>query len=49
MATSSITNSFVISNPRSVKRFIKAISEAENDRLPKQILPGYELKDSKEI
>ena len=49
MATSSITHNFVISNPRSVKRFIKAISEAENDRSPEQTLPGRELTDSKEI
>lgn len=38
MTTSSITHNFVISNPESVKRFIKAIDEADRDRTPKQIL-----------
>ena len=30
MATSSITHSFVVSNPKSVKRFITALEEAEH-------------------
>lgn len=49
MPTSSITHNFVISNPKSVKRFIKAIDEADHDRTPKQVLPGRQLKDPKEI
>ena len=49
MATSSITHSFVISNPKSVKRFITALEEAEHDRTPKQTLPGRQLTDPKEI
>lgn len=49
MPTSSITHNFVISNPKSVKRFIKAIDEADRDRTPKQVLPGRQLKDPKEI
>lgn len=40
MATSSITHSFVISNPKSVQRFISALEESEQDRTPKQLLPG---------
>ena len=40
MATSSITHSFVISNPKSVHRFISALEESEQDRTPKQLLPG---------
>lgn len=49
MPTSSITHNFVVSNPESVKRFIKAIDEADRDRTPKQVLPGRQLKDPKEI
>lgn len=49
MATSSITHNFVISDPKSVKRFIAAMEEAESDRTPKQTLPGRQLTDSNEI
>lgn len=49
MATSSITHSFVISNPKSVQRFISALEESEQDRTPKQLLPGCELTNPKEI
>ena len=49
MATSSITHNFVVSNPKSVKRFVAAIDEADRDRTPKQTLPGRQLTDPKEI
>lgn len=49
MASSSITHSFVISNPDSVKRFVEAIDEADRDRTPKQTLPGRQLTNSQEI
>lgn len=49
MPTSSITHNFVVSNPESIKRFIRAIDEADRDRTPKQVLPGRQLKDPKEI
>ena len=49
MATSSITHNFVVSNPKSVKRFVTALEEAEHDRTPKQTLPGRQLTDPKEI
>ena len=49
MATSSITHSFVISNPKSVQRFISALEESEHDRTPKQLLPGRKLTNPKEI
>ena len=49
MATSSITHNFVVSDPNSIKRFAAAIDEAEHDRTPKQILPGRQLTDPKEI
>lgn len=49
MATSSITHSFVISNPKSVQRFISALEESEQDRTPKHLLPGRELTNPKEI
>lgn len=49
MATSSVTHNFVISNPESVKRFISALEESEQDRTPKLKLPGRQLTDPKEI
>lgn len=49
MATSSITHNFVISDPKSVERFVEAIDEADRDRTPKQTLPGRELTDPQEI
>ena len=49
MATSSITHGFVISNPKSVQHFISALEESEQDRTPKQLLPGRELTNPKEI
>lgn len=49
MATSSITHNFVISNPESVKRFIAALDASEQDRSPKQSLPGRQLTDPQEI
>lgn len=49
MATSSITHNFVVSNPKSVKRFVTALEDAEHDRTPKQTLPGRQLTDPKEI
>lgn len=49
MATSSITHNFVVSNPKSIQRFIAALEEADHDRTPKQTLPGRELTDPKEI
>lgn len=49
MATSSITHNFVVSNPQSVKRFIAAIDAADQDRTPKQTLPGRQLTNPQEI
>ena len=49
MATSSITHNFVISNPRSIERFVAALDEAERDRTPKQVLPGRQLTNPQEI
>ena len=49
MATSSITHNFVVSNPKSVKRFVAAIDEADRDRTPKQTLPGRQLTNPQEI
>ncbi len=49
MATSSITHNFVVSDPKSIKRFIAAIDEADHDRTPKRTLPGRELTDPQEI
>lgn len=49
MAASSITHNFVVSNPKSVQRFVSALEEAERDRTPKQALPGRQLTDPKEI
>lgn len=49
MSTSSITHNFIISNPNSVERFVKAIDEAVRDRTPKQKLPGRQLTDPQEI
>ena len=49
MATSSITHNFVISDPKSVERFVEAIDEADRDRTPKQTLPGRQLTDPQEI
>ena len=49
MGTSSVTHNFVISNPESVKRFVKAIDEADRGRKPKQTLPGHQLTDPREI
>ena len=49
MATSSITHSFVVSNPNSVERFVTAVDEASRDRTPKQELPGRQLTNPQEI
>ena len=49
MATSSITHNFVISNPKSIERFVVALDEAERDRPPKQVLPGRQLINPQEI
>lgn len=49
MATSSITHNFVISGPESVKRFIKALDEADRDRTPVPDPPGRLLTDPDEI
>lgn len=49
MATSSITHNFVISNPKSIERFVAALDEAERDRTPKQVLPGRQLTNPQEI
>lgn len=49
MATSSITHNFVISNPKSVQRFVAALDEADQDRTPKHTLPGRQLTDANEI
>lgn len=49
MVTSSVTHNFVISDPESVKRFVKVIDEADRDRTPKQALPGRQLTDPQEI
>ena len=49
MATSSITHNFVISNPKSVKRFVEAIDNSKQDCMPKKTLPGKQLTDQKEI
>lgn len=49
MATSSVTHNFVVSGPKSVQRFVAALEEAEQDRTPKQVLPGRQITDPKEI
>ncbi|CAI3415312.1 hypothetical protein [Enterococcus cecorum] len=49
MPASSITHNFVISNPKSINRFVKAIEESDRDRTPKEKFPGHQLTDSKEI
>lgn len=49
MPTSSITHNFVIYNPKSINRFVKAIGESDRDRTPKEKLPGHQLTDAKEI
>ena len=49
MTTSSVTHNFVISDPESVKRFAKAIDEADRDRTPKRTFPGRQLTDPQEI
>lgn len=49
MATSSITHNFVVSDPKSVERFVSALDGAELDRTPTQALPGRQLTDSQEI
>lgn len=49
MATSSITHNFVVSSPKSAKRFVDAIDEANRDRTPKQTLPGRQLTNPQEI
>ena len=49
MSTSSITHNFVISNPKSINRFVQAIEESDRDRTPKEKLPGRQLTDPKEI
>jgi hypothetical protein len=49
MATSSITHNFVVSNPDSVRRFVDALDASEQDRTPKQALPGRQLTDPDEI
>ena len=49
MATSSVTHSFVITKTESIKRFVKALDEADKDRSPKHKLPGRELRDCNEI
>ena len=49
MAISSITHNFIVSNPKSIKRFVAAIDEADRDRTPKQALPGRQLTNPQEI
>ena len=49
MATSSITHNFVISDPESVERFIKALDETDRDRTLVPDPPGRELTDPEEI
>jgi hypothetical protein len=49
MATSSITHNFVVSNPDSVRRFVDALDASEQDRTPKQTLPGRQLTNPDEI
>lgn len=49
MATSSITHNFVISNPKSIERFVAALDESERDRTPKQVLPKRQLTNPQEI
>lgn len=49
MATSSITHNFVISNPKSIERFVVALDEAERDLTPKQVLPGRQLINHQKI
>lgn len=49
MSTSSITHSFVISNPKSIQSFVNALEEADRDRIPKQSLPGRQLTDPQDI
>lgn len=49
MATSSVTHNFVISDHKTLKRFLDALDESDRDRTPKQKLPGRQLTDPKEI
>ena len=49
MPASSITHNFVISNPKNINRFVKAIEESDRDRTPKEKLPGRQLTDPKEM
>lgn len=49
MTTSSITHNFIVSNPKGIERFIKAIDEADRNRAPKQALPGRQLTNPQEI
>ena len=49
MATSSITHNFVLSDRESVEGFIRALEEAEKDRLIARPLQGRLLTDSSEI
>ena len=49
MPTSSIIHNFVISNPKSINRFVKAIEESDRDRTPKEKLPDRQLTNPKEI
>jgi hypothetical protein len=49
MAASSITHNFAISNPNSVRHFVAAIDEADRDRIPKQIFPGFQLTNPQKI
>lgn len=44
---SSITHNFVLSNPKSINRFVQAIEESDRDRTPKEKLPGRQLTDPK--
>ena len=49
MATSSITHNFVVSDAKSVKRFVAALDEADRDRTPRRTLPGRQLTKPQEI
>lgn len=49
MATSSVTHNFVITDPKSVRRFIKAIENSGHNRKSYKSLPGCELTSSQEI
>ena len=49
MATSSITHNFVITDEKAVKRFIKALDEADRNRVPNPKVSGHLVTDPQEF